>query len=416
MARARRASGSTEPKRLLVLGAGPAQLGVLEAARRRGLAVVAADRDPAAPGFPLADRRAIVSIEDETAIERLARAESVDGLIAPGTDHAVAIAARVASRLGLPHPVTPEAALLASSKRRQRERLAEAGVPQPRSQLCRTPDDVAAAADRLGYPCVIEAPDRAGERSVALTADRDALATATAEAVAGSRNDYVLVEELVGGRVVTVSGFVREDRLAPLATTDREQAPPPAFGVVLAHLWPAAVEPEEERAAAELVAAAAAALDVRAGPVSGQVLLGLDGLLLAKLSARTGGGHESELCRAGLGVDLDDLAVGAALGEVPPEERLRARPVAGGACVRFLAAPPGELVETQGIEAARRVAGVRDVLLYRQPGHRFRELRRASDRAGAVLAAGSSRADAEASAAEAASLVRFVTDAGGAAA
>ncbi|HEY8030078.1 MAG TPA: hypothetical protein VIE38_11265, partial [Gaiellaceae bacterium] len=91
--------------RLLVLGAGPPQLGVLAAARRRGLTVVAADRDPSAPGFRYADRRAIVSIEDEPAIDRLARAEDVDGLIAAGTDHAVGIAARVAHRLSLPHPV-----------------------------------------------------------------------------------------------------------------------------------------------------------------------------------------------------------------------------------------------------------------------------------------------------------------------
>nr|MBA3718099.1 hypothetical protein [Actinomycetota bacterium] len=51
--------------RLLVLGAGPAQLGLLAAARRRGLFVIAVDRDPAAPGFQYADRRAIISAEDE---------------------------------------------------------------------------------------------------------------------------------------------------------------------------------------------------------------------------------------------------------------------------------------------------------------------------------------------------------------
>ena len=99
--------------RLLVLGAGPAQLGVLAAARGRELTVVAADRDPSAPGFRYADLRAIVSIEDETAIERLARAEQVDGVVAPGSDHAVALAARVALRLGLAHPLTPETASLA---------------------------------------------------------------------------------------------------------------------------------------------------------------------------------------------------------------------------------------------------------------------------------------------------------------
>src|SRR5690348_7440162 len=193
--------------RLLVLGAGPAQLGVLAAARAAELTVVAADRDPSAPGFRYADRRAIVSIEDEPAIERLARAEAVDGLVAPGTDHAVAIAARIAQRLALPHPVSPETAQAAVNRQRQRERLAEAGIPQPRSVVCRTLDEVARAADQLGYPVVVEAPDRGGERGVAMARNRAELAEATADALAASRGEYCLVEELVGGRVVTVNAF-----------------------------------------------------------------------------------------------------------------------------------------------------------------------------------------------------------------
>src|SRR5437868_3393310 len=150
--------------RLLVLGAGPAQLGVLAAARGRSLTVIAADRDPSAPGFRYADRRAIVSIEDEPAIERLARAEDVNGIVAPGSDHAVAVAARVASRLALPHPIPPEVATLAINKLKQRERLAAAAVAQPRSLVCRTLAEVGDAAADVGYPVVIEAPDRAGER------------------------------------------------------------------------------------------------------------------------------------------------------------------------------------------------------------------------------------------------------------
>ena len=400
--------GSAEQKRLLVLGAGPPQLGVLEAAQRRGLSVVAADRDPAAPGFRVADRRAIVSIEDEPAIERLARAEHVDGIVAPGTDHAVALAARLAERLALPHPLSPETALVAASKRRQRERLAGAGVPQPRSLVCRTLDEVVGAADVLGYPCVIEAPDRRGERGVGLAVDAGDVATAAADALAGSRTDYCLVEELVGGREVTVAGFVLDGRLAPLTLTDREPAPPPAFGVSLATFWPAALAPGEADAAVAIVARAVAALGIEAGPVIAQVLLGPAGPLLAKLSARTGGGHDSELCRVALGVDLDDLAVAAALGEPVSAALLEPQPLAGGACIRFLVAPPGELRETLGLDAARSMPGVRAVRAYRRPGHRFGELRRASGRAGAVLAAGGSREEAAAAAEEAAALVGFV--------
>jgi len=400
-----------ESARLLVLGAGPAQLGVLAAARRRGLTVVAADRDPSAPGFRYADRRAIVSIEDEPAIDRLARAEQVDGIVAPGTDHAVATAARIAERLGLPHPLDPEAAALAVSRQKQRERLAHAGIAQPRSLVCRTLEEVAAAAAELGYPLVVEAPDRSGERVVALAPDLSALTAAAAAALAESRGDYCLVEELVvGGRLVTVNAFSLDGRFVPLTVTDREQAPPPAFGVPLANLWPAELEPAEVGAAIETAAAAARALGIEHGPTTTQVLLGDDGPpLLAKLSARVGGGHDAELCRVALGVDANALTVSVALGEEVHAQQLAPVLRVGGACVRFLVAPPGELRSVGGLEEASAVEGVRGIRIYRKPGHVFRELRRASDRAGAILATGDTRAHAVAAAAAAARRVRFAT-------
>jgi biotin carboxylase len=116
-------------RRLLVLGAGRQQLGLLAAARRRGLVVVAVDRDAAAPGFRLADRRALISFEDEPALHRLAEAEHIDGVISPANDWSVGIAARIAHRLGLPHPLDPQTAALAASWLKQRERFEESGVP-----------------------------------------------------------------------------------------------------------------------------------------------------------------------------------------------------------------------------------------------------------------------------------------------
>ena len=396
--------------RLLVLGAGPAQLGVLAAARGRSLTVIAADRDPSAAGFRYADRRAIVSIEDEPAIERLARAEEVDGIVAPGSDHAVAVGARIAARLALPHPITPEVATLAVNKLKQRERLAAAAVAQPRSLVCRTAAEVADAAAELGFPVVIEAPDRAGERSVALAPDRDALAAAAADALAEAHGDYCLVEELVAGPTVTVNAFSVAGRFVPLTVTDRELAPPPAFGVTLAHVWPAELEPADIAGAIAIAGAAARALGVTDGPSTTQVLVPDDGPpLLAKLSARIGGGHDGELCRVALGVDANALAVAAALGEaVRPQDLSPARGV-GAACVRFLVAPPGELHEVRGVEEAFALDGVRGIRVYRKPGHVFRELRRASDRAGAILATGDTRDDALDAANEAAARIRFVT-------
>jgi len=149
-------------KRLLVLGAGRQQLGLLREAARRDLLVVAVDRDPAAPGFRFADRRALISFEDEPSIHRLAEAERVDGVISPANDWSVGIAARVAHRLGAPHPLEPQTAALAASWLRQRERFAELGVPHD-SWLGEGPEAIVQAFSLAGDFRALTGPPPAAE-------------------------------------------------------------------------------------------------------------------------------------------------------------------------------------------------------------------------------------------------------------
>lgn len=384
--------------RLLVLGAGAGQLGALRAARERGLYVVAVDRNPDAPGFAYADRRAIVSTEDEPGIERLARAESVDGLLAPGIDWPVGIAARVAEKLGLPHPIDAATGSLVTSKARQRERLAAAGVPQPRSQLVTSADEV-----EIDVPCVVKAPDRQGQRGLSLVDMPEGLSLAVSEAVTASRAGVALVEELVDGPEVTVNAFSLGGAFHPLTVADRLTAAPPAFGVALAHVWPSEAD---AAGAVEVARLAAEALGIADGPSYTQVRIGRDGARVVELAARLGGGHDAELCEAALGVALNDLAIDAALGlPVAPPRAARERPAA----VVFLVPPEGLLDRVEGEEEAEAAEGVERVYVYRRPGHRFGAFRRGSDRAGAVLAVGRTREEALARGRRAADLIRFVT-------
>ncbi len=371
--------------------------------------MIAADRDPAAPGFAFADRRAIISVEDEPQIDRLATAERVDGLIAPGIDWPVAIGARIAERLVLPHPIDPATAVLATSKLKQRERFAAAGVPHPRHVVCATVEEAAAAGAGFGYPCVVKAPDRQGQKGLVLVPDESVLAAAFDLALGESRSSVVLVEELVPGREVTVNAFSVDGRFTPLTITDRVVAEPPAFGVALAHVWPSSLAPAEVGAAVEAARAAAEALGVREGPTYTQVVVGERGAHVVELAARLGGGHDAELCQAALDVNLNALALSAALGEPVADERLCPRTAAGGAVVRFLVPEPGELQEVVGVEEAEAMPGIGWVRIYRSPGAVLGPLRRGSDRVGAVLAVGGTRAEALERAGRAADCVRLVT-------
>ena len=390
-------SGTHGQRRLLVLGAGPAQLGLLRAARGRDLFVLACDRDAQAPGFEYADRRAIVSAEDEPAVGKLAEAETVEGIIAPGIDWPVAIAARLAARFGFPHPLSPETAALAVSKQRQRERLRDAGVPQPHWE-------VVTEADGLTAPCVVKPPDRQGQKGLTLVRDHSELEAAVELAIAESRASCALVEELVEGPEVTVNAFSADGVFHPLTVTDRLTAEPPAFGVALAHAWPSE---HDVSGAVDAARAAAEALGIENGPTYTQVRLADGGPMVMELAARLGGGHDAEVCREALGIDPNELALHAALGE--PVRVPEPAPI-GGACVRFLVPPEGELTGFAGIEEARASEGVVDARVYRRPGWVFGPFLRGSDRAGFVLATGGSREEALANAGRAADLIRFETE------
>ena len=384
--------------RLLVLGAGAAQLGLLEAAHKRGdLEVIAVDRNPGAVGFAFADKRAVVSTEDESAVERLARSERVAGIVSPGADWPVGVAARIAERMGLPHPLDAQTASLATTKLRQRERFAAAGVEQPR---------VYGPGETPSIPCVVKAPDRQGQRGLTLVREAGELAAAVEAAVAESRSGAYLAEELVDGPEVTVNAFSFDGEFVPLTVTDRLTAEPPAFGVALAHVWPSV---NDAAAAADAARRAAEALGIRNGPTYTQVRLGPDGPRVIELAARLGGGHDAELVEAVTGVDLNGLAIAASLGEEPSRVSLAEQTSA--AVVLFLVPPEGVLRAVHGVDRAEAVEGVRWVRIYRGPGWRFGPLLRGADRAGAILAVGSDRDDALARARRAAEAVRFEVDA-----
>jgi 5-(carboxyamino)imidazole ribonucleotide synthase len=82
---------------------------------------------------------------------------------------------------------------IAQNKQRQRELFGNAGLPQPRHQICKTPADARAAAAELGFPVIIKAAQGGYDgRGVWRIADQPALAD-----VAGHlhENDITMIVE-----------------------------------------------------------------------------------------------------------------------------------------------------------------------------------------------------------------------------
>ncbi|HEU5486963.1 MAG TPA: acetate--CoA ligase family protein, partial [Microlunatus sp.] len=90
---------------------------------------------------------------------------------------------------------------IASNKELTLNLLSSAGLPVPRSQSVRRPDDAVRLAERIGYPVVVKPLDGNHGRGVILNlTDADAVRAGFEVAYEESRNGWVIVETYVTGK------------------------------------------------------------------------------------------------------------------------------------------------------------------------------------------------------------------------
>ena len=132
---------------------------------------------------------------------------------------------------------------------------------------------------------------------------------------------------------------------------------------------------------------------------------------VVELAARLGGGHDAELCRAALGVDLNALALSR--GARRTGRRRAASPAGGGgrrAACASSSPSPASSQEVEGVEEAAAVEGVVWVRVYRAPGRRARPAAaRLRPRRARCSRSGERATEALERAGRAADCVRFVT-------
>ncbi len=186
-------------KSILIIGAGDAQVPLIEAARHEGYRAVVCDWDGAAPGAALADDFRRVSTKDGDGLLRVAIERRVDG-VAAKSEYAMCDVARIAHCLGLVgNPV--EAIATLSSKARFRELQRRAELFAPRFVCGDGPLRlVEEAMFELAFPVVVKPDQCSGSRGTTVVhdpGDRIALERAISACARLSRNGHAVVEEHV---------------------------------------------------------------------------------------------------------------------------------------------------------------------------------------------------------------------------
>lgn len=376
-------------KRLLVVGAGPLQVPLIDKARELGIHTVAIDRNPNAVGFLSADVHSRVDISNVANVVSFARLNRIDGVVTAATDYGVQSASCAAFELGLPGP-HPRVAELVKNKGAVRDALHNAFGDARRGHVtARHKSDVEAIREHAEYPLMVKPADGSGSQGVSRVESDEELSHACSNAIQVSRSGEAIVEPFLEGIEYGVESYVFAGRPMVLSVMNKTMTGSPLYaelGHSICHDT-SIIDPVSTKVAQSIVH-----LGIESGAVNMDVMVTANGVEVIDVGARMGGNLiGSHLVPLSTGVDHVANIIRGALGGAPEYPTVtRSTPVA----TRILTLSPGRIESLPDIRSIERELDV-EIMHQLAPGVEVQPYRTNLDGMGYVVATGDDTVDCE---------------------
>lgn len=383
------------PKRILIVAATTGyQLRSFEqAARRLGMDVALATDRCRQLEDPWGDRAIAVRFDRaEESLPAILAAAPFDGVVAVG-DRPTYLAALAAERMGLPYgPV--EAVLACRDKHRMREAFRAGGLKLPEYFLARIEDDPETVSRRVFFPCVLKPLGLTASQGVIRADDprqfvaaferiRAILESRAVRRLREPMHEFIQIESYIPGREFALEGLVTEGVLQPLALFDKADALEGPYFEETIYVTPSREPPSVQRAIVATTQQAVRALGLRHSPVHAEMRVNAEGVWMLEVAARPIGG----LCARALefegGARLEEVVLRHAAGDDVSGVRL----AAGAHGVMMIPVPKEGCYEgVEGVQEARAVAGIEDIVITAVPGEHLVPLPEGSSYMGFLFA------------------------------
>jgi biotin carboxylase len=376
----------------------------IDAARKLGVDLVCASEKPSTLEDLSPDTLLTLDFADPAAAAARAAEWSAQRPLAAvvGVDDATApAAAAIAERLGL-RASAPAAVGATRDKYQMRQCLAAAGVRVPRFRRIALDEAPLRASRGVEYPCVLKPLALSASRGVIRVNNADqfiaaferirALLQRDDVSVSGDAARYLLAEEYIPGLEVALEGLMTGGELHTLALFDKPDPLEGPFFEETIYVTPSRLPAGVHDAIRKATASACAALGLTEGPVHAELRLNDDGPWVLEIAARSIGGLCSRTLRFGTGMSLEEIILRHAL-DWPIASLERERQAAG---VMMIPIPrAGRLDAVRGVEDARSVPLVEDVVISAHAGQTLVPLPEGWQYLGFIFARGDAPADVD---------------------
>lgn len=389
----------------MIVGTGYGQLPLIDVCKRLGYYSIGIDFNKDSSGAKLVDKFYHVDVKDIPSVLTIARSENIDGIVTMQSDLPVPTIGMVNQELGL-IGVSYETAMICSNKDQTRVALAKHGVTQPEFFTVHNSKEAEDAAESIGYPCIIKAPDSSGSRGVTKVNALSDVQTAYKEACLYSRSGKILVEQFIEGIEIGAQTF-SQDGECLYCLIHNDTLCDNGFMVPNGHSYPFNQVSIDEKAVQDRIAQALKAVGLLNGPANIDLIVTVDGdVHIIEIGARVGATCLPELTSIYTGLSWEELVIENALAN-----KHELRDIRGRACAAYVLEAPRDgvldaLVYNYDINDYSAYNPIVEVTV--QIGDKVSLLRKGTDRIGRVVTEAETVEEAEKIALEIKSKIEFV--------
>lgn len=382
-----------DKKYVLIVGAGLGQIPVIKAAKKLGYKVVTVDRNPDAPGMKIADYSHKVDITDSGGVLKIAKKYNISGILTFQSDFGVPTVGYVCDQMNL-CGISKEVADWCSNKAETRLRFQSKKIPQPDFGIVKSLDEAKKTVKKIGFPCVVKAPDSAGSRGVTKVKKIEEIEAAFKESKKYARDSKILIEEYIEGIEFGAQTFSQNNKCEKVILHNDAMTPPP-YMVPIGHSLPfentTSCSTEEIQ---DAIKRAVEALGIGEGPANIDTILRTkDGTVkLIEIGARAGATCLPELVTYSTGIDWPEVTVRKALGEEVDLEFQKYEPIS----TYILQAYKDGIIKSFDIpKFIKEDPDVLELECEVEMGSKVNKFRKGTDRIGRIVVRGKTLQEAE---------------------
>ena len=292
-------------ERILILGAGNAQIDAIEYCKNHGYEVVGCSYTTVDSGIPHLDYFEQVDIKSIEGVTGLAKKYGVSAVYSVGSDIAMPTAMKVSEILGLPHFISYETAETCHSKGKMRETLGPDFRGNASYIVCSTLEE---ALEYDAFPGMMKPVDSQGQRGCFKVESSEDIRAHFDASIDYSFEGKVIIEEFIDGPEVSVNAYMQDGELRFAIVSDRYAFDEYPGGIIKKHIIPSSfANKEAQEKTIDLAKRVASKIGVENGPFYCQIKLknGTEPVIL-EITPRLDGCHMWNLIKHYCGADLLD--------------------------------------------------------------------------------------------------------------